>query len=315
MKRKLSVIGVLLGASLLLAACSSGKGDSQAKYIGILQYMEHESLTETRKGIVEELAKEGYKDGDNIVIDYQNAQGDQSSLQSISEKLVKDNDILVGITTQSSQALKATGTDKPIVFSAVTDPVTAKLVKQMEKSGNDLTGVSNRQPLKPLFKAMKTVLPKTKTVGIMYTTSEQNAEVRVTNAKALLKQLGYKIVVKGISSTNDVQDTAKQLMKETDVVYVPTDNIIASSMTLLGDLSKETGIPVIGGSADQVAAGGLLTYGPNYKALGRQTAQLIVKVLKGKKVSDIPAEYPKNAELAVNKEMAKALHIDVSSLE
>lgn len=314
MKGRLGLLGLLASASLLLGACSSRSEQANVKHIGILQYMEHESLTETRKGIMEELEKQGYENGKDIVLDYQNAQGDQASLQSISENLVKDNDLVIGIATQSSQALQAANIDKPIIFSAVTDPISAKLVKSMKNPAGLVTGVSNRQPLEPLFTALKIVLPKAKTVGMMYTTSERNAEVQVENAKALLKKAGYKIIVKGITSTNDVQDAAKQLMKETDVLYVPTDNIVASAMTLLGDLSRESGIPVIGGSADMVEEGGLMTYGPDYRALGRQTAQMAIKVLKGQKVNDIPAEYPKDTELVVNEEMAKDLKINTKDL-
>ncbi len=145
--------------------------------------MKHESLTETREGIIAELEKQGYEDGKDIIFDYQNAQGDRASLQSISENLVKDNDLVIGITTQSSQAANI---DKPIIFSDVTDPISAKLVKSMKNPDGLVTGISNRQPLELLFTALQTVLPKAKTVGMMYTTSEINAEVQVENAKALL---------------------------------------------------------------------------------------------------------------------------------
>ncbi|WP_438477813.1 ABC transporter substrate binding protein [Streptococcus pluranimalium] len=148
-----------------------------------MQYMKHESLTETREGIIAELEKQGYEDGKDIIFDYQNAQGDRASLQSISENLVKDNDLVIGITTQSSQAANI---DKPIIFSDVTDPISAKLVKSMKNPDGLVTGISNRQPLELLFTALQTVLPKAKTVGMMYTTSEINAEVQVENAKALL---------------------------------------------------------------------------------------------------------------------------------
>ncbi|WP_438832836.1 ABC transporter substrate-binding protein [Streptococcus pluranimalium] len=137
---------------------------------------------------------------------------------------------------------------------------------------------------------------------------------RISFAGSLLKKAGYKIIVKGITSTNDVQVAAKQLMKETDVLYVPTDNIVASAMTLLGDLSRESGIPVIGGSADMVEEGGLMTYGPYYRALGRQTAQMAIKVLEGQKVNDISTEYPKDTELVMNEEMAKDLKINTKDL-
>lgn len=158
-------------------------------------------------------------------------------------------------------------------------------------------------------------MPKVKRVGIMYTTSERNSEVQVKQAKKIFQEAGIKTSVKGISSTNDVQDTAKSLMSKTEVLFVPTDNIIASSVTLLGNLSKELKVPVVGGSADMVPSGLLFSYGADYEALGCQTARQAVKILKGKDVAKVPSEYPQNLKVVVNEDMAKELGIDVSSIK
>lgn len=312
-----TVLGLGL-ASLLVVGCANGTkktGAKDAKHIGILQYVEHESLTAARKGFIAELAKNGYKDGDKIVIDYKNGQGDQSNLQSISEKLVKDNDLVLGIATPAAQSLLVASSETPILFTAVTDPVSADLVKTMKKPGGLATGTSDLSPVTKQVELLQKVMPQVKKVGIMYTTSERNSEVQVAAAKKAFKKAGIKTIVKGIASTNDVQDTAKSLMGQTEVLFVPTDNTVASSVSLLSDLSKEMKIPVVGGSADMVPSGVLFSYGADYEELGRQTAKQAIAILKGKKAKEIPTAYPKSLKVVVNEEMAKTLSIDVSSIK
>ncbi|MGV3018986.1 ABC transporter substrate-binding protein [Streptococcus thoraltensis] len=318
MKKSWKTVVTLGATALLLAACSQSGDKTSSKEtpkVGILQYVEHESLTAARKGFEKGLADEGYKDGKNIKISYENAQGDQANLQSISEKLVSDNDLVLGIATPAAQSLVTASSDTPILFTAVTDPVSAKLVKSMKNPSGISTGTSDMSPVEEQVKLVKKVLTDAKKVGIMYTTSERNSEVQVAEAEKLFKKANIKVVKKGISSTNDVQDTAKSLMKDVDVVFVPTDNTIASAITLLSDLSKETKVPVVGGSADMVEGGVLFSYGPDYEKLGEQTAKLAVKVIEGKDVSKISAEYPDALNVSVNDDMAKTLDIDVSSIK
>lgn len=310
-----TVLGLGLASALLVGCANTSNSSKGVKHIGILQYVEHESLTAARKGFIDELEKEGYKDGDKIEIDYKNGQGDQSNLQSISEKLVKDNDLVLGIATPAAQSLVAASSETPILFTAVTDPVSADLVKTMKKPGGLATGTSDMSPINKQVELLQKVMPNLKKVGIMYTTSERNSEVQVEAAKKAFKKAGIKTVVKGIASTNDVQDTAKSLMDQTEVLFVPTDNTIASSVTLLSELSKEMKIPVVGGSADMVPKGVLFSYGTDYEELGRQTAQQALKILKGKKAKEIPAEYPKALKVVVNDGMAKTLGVDVSSIK
>ncbi|EHJ56756.1 hypothetical protein HMPREF9318_01704 [Streptococcus urinalis FB127-CNA-2] len=320
--KKLTKLLVVSLASLTLVACrsntdSSSNSISESKKtvkVGILQYMEHVSLSAARKGFEEELKAEGYKEGKNLKLDYQNAQGDQSNLQTISEQLAKDNDLILAIATPAAQALATATSEKPIVFTAVTDPLSADLVNSIKKPGGNLTGTSDQAPIGKQVKLLGEALPKAKKVGILYTTSERNSEVQVKKAESLLKKAGYEVVKKGISSTNDVQDAANSLMKETDAVFVPTDNTVASTMTMIGQLSVQNKVPVIGGSTDMVDAGGLLTYGTNYKELGKQVGKMAVKILKGADPAKLSVEYPKTVSLHVNKEMASKLGIDVSNL-
>ncbi|MGV3311938.1 ABC transporter substrate binding protein [Streptococcus suis] len=308
----------LVGAGLLaLAACSSGseeKSTEGAVKVGVLQYMEHESLTAAREGFVAELADNGYKEGDKLVLDYQNAQGDQANLQTISEQLIDGNDLVLAIATPAAQSLATVSTETPILFTAVTDPISADLVESLEKPGGLLTGTSDQAPIDKQVELLGQAVPDAKTVGILYTTSERNSEVQVEQAEKLLKEAGYKVVPKGITSSNEVQDATTSLMKDVDAVFVPTDNTVAATMSMIGELSAEHKVPVIGGSTDMVDQGGLLTYGTNYEALGRQTAKMAIKIIEGEKVSEVPVEYPEAVNLHVNEEMAQKLGIDTSKL-
>ncbi|HFH9921463.1 TPA: ABC transporter substrate-binding protein [Streptococcus suis] len=308
----------LVGAGLLaLAACSSGSEEKSAEgavKVGVLQYMEHESLTAAREGFVAELADNGYKEGDKLVLDYQNAQGDQANLQTISEQLIDSNDLVLAIATPAAQSLATVSTETPILFTAVTDPISADLVESLEKPGGLLTGTSDQAPIDKQVELLGQAVPGAKTVGILYTTSERNSEVQVEQAEKLLKEAGYKVVLKGITSSNEVQDATTSLMKDVDAVFVPTDNTVAATMSMIGELSAEHKVPVIGGSTDMVDQGGLLTYGTNYEALGRQTAKMAIKIIEGEKVSEVPVEYPEAVNLHVNEEMAQKLGIDTSKL-
>ncbi|ASW49439.2 TPA: ABC transporter substrate-binding protein [Streptococcus suis] len=314
--KKLATISVASMGLLTLAACSSSseQASSDVVKVGVLQYMEHESLTAAREGFVAELEANGYKEGEKLVLDYQNAQGDQANLQTISEQLIDGNDIVLAIATPSAQSLATVSTETPIVFTAVTDPLSADLVESSEKPGGLLTGTSDQAPIDKQVELLGQAVPDAKTVGILYTTSERNSEVQVEQAKELLEKAGYKVVVKGITSSNEVQDATTSLMKDVDALFIPTDNTVASTMTMIGELSVEHKVPVIGGSTDMVDEGGLLTYGTNYEALGRQTAKMAIKIIEGANVSETAVEYPETVSLHVNEEMAQKLGIDTSKL-
>lgn len=314
--KKLATISVASMGLLTLVACSSSseQASSDVVKVGVLQYMEHESLTAAREGFVAELEANGYKEGEKLVLDYQNAQGDQANLQTISEQLIDGNDIVLAIATPSAQSLATVSTETPIVFTAVTDPLSADLVESIEKPGGLLTGTSDQAPIDKQVELLGQAVPDAKTVGILYTTSERNSEVQVEQAKELLEKAGYKVVVKGITSSNEVQDATTSLMKDVDALFIPTDNTVASTMTMIGELSVEHKVPVIGGSTDMVDEGGLLTYGTNYESLGRQTAKMAIKIIEGANVSETAVEYPETVSLHVNEEMAQKLGIDTSKL-
>ncbi len=312
----LLVVGILLTSLISLHQLKADKKKDVFR-IGISQFITHQSLDATREGFVDELAKQGYVEGKNIEIDLQNAQGEQRNLKTISQQLAESSDIVLAIATPSAQSLANTTQTTPVIFSAVTDPVSAKLVESREHPGGNVTGTSDQSSdaISTQINLIKKVLPKDKTIGILYTQSEPNSVVQKDEAKRLLEEKGFTVVEKTILDSNNVKAAAESLMAEVDMVFVPTDNIISSTMETVKQVSIKHKVPVFGGSTEMIAVGGLYNYGTNYEELGRQTARMLVRVLKGEKPENIAVELPEKLELHTNQEMADALGIDISKLE
>ena len=312
----LLVVGILLTSLISLHQLKADKKKDVFR-IGISQFITHQSLDATREGFVDELAKQGYVEGKNIEIDLQNAQGEQRNLKTISQQLAESSDIVLAIATPSAQSLANTTQTTPVIFSAVTDPVSAKLVESREHPGGNVTGTSDQSSdaISTQINLIKKVLPKAKTIGILYTQSEPNSVVQKDEAKRLLEEKGFTVVEKTILDSNNVKAAAESLMAEVDMVFVPTDNIISSTMETVKQVSIKHKVPVFGGSTEMIAVGGLYNYGTNYEELGRQTARMLIRVLKGEKPENIAVELPEKLELHTNQEMADALGIDISKLE
>lgn len=312
----LLVVGILLTSLISLHQLKVDKKKDVFR-IGISQFITHQSLDATREGFVDELAKQGYVEGKNIEIDLQNAQGEQRNLKTISQQLAESSDVVLAIATPSAQSLANTTQTTPVIFSAVTDPISAKLVESREHPRGNVTGTSDQSSdaISTQINLIKKVLPKAKTIGILYTQSEPNSVVQKDEAKRLLEEKGFSVVEKTILDSNNVKAAAESLMAEVDMVFVPTDNIISSTMETVKQVSIKHKVPVFGGSTEMVAVGGLYNYGTNYEELGRQTARMLVRVLKGEKPENIAVELPEKLELHTNQEMADALGIDISKLE
>ena len=312
----LLVVGILLISLISLHQLKADKKKDVFR-IGISQFITHQSLDATREGFVDELAKQGYVEGKNIEIDLQNAQGEQRNLKTISQQLAESSDVVLAIATPSAQSLANTTQTTPVIFSAVTDPVSAKLVESREHPGGNVTGTSDQSSdaISTQINLIKKVLPKAKTIGILYTQSEPNSVVQKDEAKRLLEEKGFTVVEKTILDSNNVKAAAESLMAEVDMVFVPTDNIISSTMETVKQVSIKHKVPVFGGSTEMIAVGGLYNYGTNYEELGRQTARMLVRFLKGENPENIAVELPEKLELHTNQEMADALGIDISKLE
>ena len=280
--------------------------------LGVLQLLSHPALDAIYQGIQDELAKEGYEAGKNLEIDFQNAQGDQSNLASMSEKLVSNkNDVIVGITTPATLSLANVTKDIPIVMGGITYPVEAGLIKDEKKPGNNITGVSDRTPIKQQLEIMKQVVPTLKTVGILYTSSEDNSVKQAKQVEEDAKALGLEVKVATIANTNDIQQVTESLASQVDAIFVPIDNTIASAMATVVQVTDAVKVPVFPSADTMVADGGVLGVGVDQYQIGVETAKVVVKVLKGANPADTPITLANKGVVYVNEEKAKKLGITI----
>lgn len=320
MQIKKLMAGLSLAGLLLLGGCSNDKkadNDSDVKHVGVLQVVQHPSLDKAYKGFKKGLKEEGYVEGKNLKIDYQNAQNNQDNLKSMSEKLVNEkSDLMLGIATPAAQSLANASQDIPIVVTAVTDLKAAKLVKSDAKPGKNVTGTTDMFSIERQIKLLLSIVPKAKTIGIMYNAGESNSKIQADLATAVLKKAGVKVLIKTANSTNDVQQVTETLASKVDGIFVPTDNTFDSAADVVGKVVKEKKVPLVASSVDQVKTGGLASIGIDYELLGEQTGKMAAKILAGKaKPADMPVEKAHDMKLVVNKKMAKALGIDPKSIK
>ena len=320
MQIKKLMAGISLAGLLLLGGCSNNKkadNSSNVKHVGVLQVVQHPSLDKAYKGFKKGLKEEGYVEGKNLKIDYQNAQNNQDNLKSMSEKLVNEkSDLMLGIATPAAQSLANTSQDIPIVVTAVTDLKAAKLVKSDTKPGKNVTGTTDMVSIERQIKLLLSIVPKAKTVDIMYNDGESNSKIQADLATAVLKKAGVKVLIKTANSTNDVQQVTETLASKVDGIFVPTDNTFDSAADVVGKAVKEKKVPLVARSVDQVKTGGLASIGIDYELLGEQTGKMAAKILAGKaKPADMPVEKAHDMKLVVNKKMAKALGIDPKSIK
>ncbi|MFD1432798.1 ABC transporter substrate-binding protein [Lacticaseibacillus yichunensis] len=307
MKTKLLTLAVAAAAALSLSACSkTAQAKDDTVKVGILQLIDQTALTQARKGFEDGLAQAGYK-GNKIKIDYLNAQGDQANLQTMSQRLKSDqNDLNLAIATPAAQALQKDDPDTPLLFTAVTDPVSANLTKSKADPSSNATGTIDMVDIPEQIGYMHRLFPKAKTVGMIYNAAEQNSVVQIKLAKAAVKKLGLKVTTTTVASTNDVQSATEALMNRCDVVYAPTDNTVAAAMKTVAKVSLKMKVPVVPAASTMVEDGGVASIGIDYYKLGVQTAKMAVKILQGKKVQDLPVESPAQTSVIKNKTMMKA---------
>lgn len=317
--RKL-ITGLGLAGLLLLGGCSNNKKSDSGqtvKHVGVLQVVQHPSLDKAYEGFKKGLKEEGYVEGKNLKIDYQNAQNSQDNLKSMSEKLVNEkSDLILGIATPAAQSVANATQDIPTVVTAVTDLKAAKLVSSDAKPGRNVTGTTDMVSIDKQIKLLLSIVPKAKTIGVMYNAGEANSKIQADLAIKALKKAGVKVLVKTANTTNDVQQVTETLAGKVQGIYVPTDNTFASASSIIGKVVKEKKIPLVAGSTDQVKTGGLASIGIDYEKLGEQTGKMAAKILAGKaKPANMPVEKANELKLVVNHKMAKALGIDPKTIK
>ncbi|MFC4771521.1 tryptophan ABC transporter substrate-binding protein [Enterococcus hermanniensis] len=283
------------------------------KTVGILQYVSHSSLDQIKKGVIAGLKDKGYTEGENLKIEFLNGQADQSKLNSMSQQLLdKKSDVLVGIATPAAKALANATTDTPIIMGAISDPVGSGLVKDLKNPGGNVTGVNNLTPVGQQIDMAKELFPNAKAMGIVYSSSEENSKSQVETAEQKAKEARYAVKKFAISSSNDLAAVTQQACQESDFLYIPQDNTIASAFQTLISESDKTKTPVFVSVDNMVKEGGIATVGQNQYKLGVETGKMAADVLSGKsKPADTPVNVIDYGDMIINEEKAKELGITI----
>ncbi len=296
---------------LVLSACQSTKGDEQADFtIGINQLAEHPALDAVRVGFEEELKNLGV----DAAIDFKNAQSDVANCTKISQKFVEDEvDLILAIATISAQSAKTATSESgtPVLFSAVTDPVSAGLVESMENPQGNLSGTTDMAPMEKQLALFQEINPSIRIVGIIYNTGEINSVTQVEMAEEIGESMGLEIVSVGINNINEVPQATDSILMKADAIYTITDNMVASAISVVAKKANEAGVITIASECSHVESGILMTEGLSYEELGKQTARMAKRILVDKEeISSMPVEQLVETSRIVNMETAKALGLE-----
>ncbi len=298
-----------------LAACGGDKPADKAaapaaaetKSLAITAIVEHPALDAARKGALEALAAEGFEEGKNLKVNFQSAQGNMGTVGQIAKQFASDNpDAILAISTPSAQAVASATTTIPVVFSAVTDPVEAKLIESMEKPGKNITGASDVLPYEPQIALIQELLPNVKNIGYVYSPGEVNSTIVLRDLKAKLAPLGINVVEAPAQKSSDISQAAQSLVGKVDVIYTSTDNNVVSAYEALAQVAASAKIPLISAETGTVERGAAVALGVNYSDLGKETGKIVARILKGEKPGDIPVYISHNLELHINKKNAAA---------
>ncbi len=318
MKRSLSVLlaVMLLAGTFALTGCGSKTPEKDATdviKIGIIQMVEHPSLDTIRESCIAQLKTLGYVDGENIVIDYQNGQGDATNLKTISQQFVANGyDLIIAITTPAAQAVVGETSDIPVIFAACTDPIAAGLVKNLELPGGNVTGTSDAVSASQIMDLALQLTPDIKTIGALYNAGETNSVSVIDDLKEYAAANGMTVVDATVTASSEVQTAVTSLVGKVDAVFSPIDNTVASAMPVVAKVANEAKLPVYVSADSMVSDGGLATYGINYTILGQETANMVAEVLSGTNPREIPVMTMTDMNVYINQATADALGIKIS---
>lgn len=308
-------ISIILIIALISISCSKQSESMKERVykIGILQLVEHSALDASYRGFVDGLKELGFEVGKNITIDYQNAQGEQANCITIAQKFINDrDDLILAIATPAAQAVANLTKDIPILVTAVTDPADAKLVNNNNEPGVNVTGTSDLTPVREQIDLLKEIVPNVKTIGLLYSSSEQNSKYQIDIAKKRADELGIKYIDATVSNPNDIQQVVQSLVGKVEAIYIPTDNMVSAGMATVVSITDPAKIPTICGEEAMVVTGGIATYGINYYDLGKLTATQAVDILQnGKNPAQMPIETLKKFDLKINTNAAKNMGLKI----
>lgn len=286
---------------------------NETKYVAITAIVEHPSLDEIRDGVKDELSAQGYQLGQDLIVSYQSAQGNSANAAQIAKQFVASKpDVIVAIATPSAQAVAASTKTIPLVFAGITDPIAAKLIKDWQPTGTNITGVSDYPELTAQIAFMKKISPNLKSVGYVYSPGEINSMVILKQLQNLLAGEDIKIIAVPAQRTADIPTAAKTLKGKVDLIYTTTDNNVVSAYESLVKVANENKIPLIASFPDAIERGAVAALGMSYYDVGRQSGKLVVRILKGEKPGMITPEKGQEMHLVLNLEAAKRQGIALS---
>lgn len=309
MKKGICLFTTLALTISMLTACgtknASTNSDAKKYTIGISQIAPHGSLDNCREGFIAGLAEEGFKEGENVTFDYQNANGEPGNATMIAQTFVsKKYDLICGIATPTAMAAfnAALETEIPVIFSAVSDPVAAELVQSLDAPGNNCTGTSDSLPLEQQMQMIRAFMPDAKTIGILYTTSEVNSLTHLEAFKNLAPKYGFTIEAIGVNSSSDIPLAMDNLVSKVDCINNFTDNNVVNNLDTVLLKANEAGIPVFGSEEEQVKKGCVAAQNIDYFELGKETGRMAAKVLKGEKASTMPVSVISDCKPVANQQ-------------
>ncbi len=305
------VLAMILSLGLVLSGCSSNP--KKLTVVSVAQLVSHPSLNLIRDNFKKEMKKKGYVDGENIIINYADASGQVANLNSIINQFEdQQSDVIVAIATSTAQMAARVSKNIPVVFSAVSDPVGAQLVSDLDHPGGNITGTSDEVQVDQILELAKQLTPGMKTVGFLYNASETNSVSNLQKAKKYCEENGLTLIEGTGKDITELQTSASVLAQKVDVILSPNDNTVASSMQSLSKTATDAGIPYYVGADSMVEDGGLATVGIDYAQLGKETADMVIEILNGKKAGDIPVKiYKKDLFVYVNEKTLESLGISL----
>lgn len=299
-----------LAAALLLAGCGTQATSPETVSIGAVTIVSHPSLDLIWEGVQEELAEAGYVEGENLTLEFQNPQGDQATLTNIANTYAaSSHDLFVAIATPPAQAMAQVVQDRPVVFASVTDPVTAGLVDSVASPGGNVTGTSDQLPTDEQLKLILEIDPTVETVGIVYSSSEVNAQVQAEAAIEAAEGLGIEIRTATILNTSEVQQAAESL--DVDAYFTLVDNTVVAAMESMVQVAEQKQALLVSSDPDSVARGAAAALSTDYKAQGRQTARMIVRILEGEDPAETAVELQESLTTVVNAEAAQRMGVEI----
>ncbi|ARQ60284.1 UNVERIFIED_ORG: putative ABC transport system substrate-binding protein [Rhizobium etli] len=299
---------ILLALAATLALSLPARADNVT--VAVTAIVEHPALDAARKGVLDVLTAAGYKEGESLKFVFESAQGNPATAAQIARQFAGDEpNVIVPISTPSAQAVVSATRDIPVVFTAVSDPLGAQLVKNMDKPGGNVTGLSDMSPVGEHLALIKEIVPKVKTIGYLYNSGEANSVSLLAVLKAEAEKAGLTVVESAATKSAEVQGAARALVGRADAIYVPTDNTIISALEGAVAVAEESKLPLFTADTDSVSRGSIAALGFNYYDVGKQTGEIVVRVLKGENPGEIPVKTAAGSDLVVNKAAAAKMGV------